>query len=201
MRTAVGVWRRRHSPLCRPTDLVEAWVAFAAVLLIAVAAPAVGWICGSLTGESLHRSVRIQHEQRHPATAVVVRAAPSPAAVPDPEISSERAAHTRVVANWTAYDGSRHTGTVLMTERSPRPGDRFRIWTDAQGRSVQRPLDSATASAHAALAGLGAGAATAGLVEGGRRLVVWRLTQRRYARLDEAWAEVGPDWGRTGAGS
>jgi hypothetical protein len=50
------------------------------------------------------------------------------------------------------------------------------------------------------LLGIGAAAAAAGLVEGGRRAFVWRLTRRRYARLDRAWADVGPDWGRTGAG-
>ncbi|MET9508519.1 hypothetical protein ABZX62_08565 [Streptomyces flavidovirens] len=201
MRTAVAVWRRRHSPLCRTTDLVEAWVTFAVALLITFAAPAAGWLCGTLTHAALRESVRVQHEQRHRTTAFVVRAAPEPTVIPDPEISTERATHTRVVANWTAYDGTRHTGTVTTTQRVARPGDRFEVWTDERGRVVSRPMDDATASTHAAIAGIGAGAATAALFEGGRRLVVWRLTLRRYARLDQAWAKAGPDWGRTGAGS
>jgi hypothetical protein len=41
----------------------------------------------------------------------------------------------------------------------------------------------------------------AGLVECGRRLVLWRMVRRRYARLDRAWEQAGPDWGLTGAGS
>lgn len=201
MRTAVAVWRRRRSPLCRTTDLVEAWTTFAVILLIALAAPAVGWHCGTLTQAALRESVRVQHEQRHRTTAVVVRAAPEPAVIPDPEISSERSTLTRVVAKWTAYDGTRHTGTVTTTQQVARPGDRFQVWTNKQGQVVAPPLDDATASTHAAIAGIGAAAATAALLEGGRRLVVWRLMLRRYARLDQEWAKAGPDWGRTGAGS
>ncbi|MBT2394552.1 hypothetical protein [Streptomyces sp. ISL-100] len=201
MRTAVAVWRRRHSPLCRTTDLVEAWVTFVVILLITLAAPAVGWLCGTLTRAALQESVRVQHEQRRPTTAVVVRAAPARAMIPDPEVGSEHATRTQVVAKWTAYDGTRHTGTVTTTRRTGRPGDRFQVWTNEQGQVVGRPLDDTTASTHAAIAGIGAAAATAALFEGGRRLVVWRLMLRRYARLDQAWAKAGPDWGRTGAGS
>lgn len=201
MRTATGVWRWRRNPLCRTTDLVEAWVAFATVLLIALVAPAAGWLCGTLTHAALQESVRAQHEQRHRTTALVVRTVPGPAMIPDPEIASERATHTRVVANWTAYDGSRHTGTVITIQRAVGPGDRFRMWTDEQGRAVGRPMDDVTASTHAVIAGVGAAAVTTALFEGGRRLVVWRLMLRRYTLLDRAWAEAGPDWGRTGAGS
>ncbi|MGX1882894.1 Rv1733c family protein [Streptomyces sp. NPDC055287] len=201
MRTAVGVWRRRHSPLCRRTDLVEAYVAFAVVLLIALVAPAAGWLCGTLTHEALRESARVQHEQRHRTTALVVRTAPEPAMVSDPEVSSERAGRARVVARWTAHDGTRHTGTVTTGQRIARPGDRFEVWTNEQGQVVTRPMDDATASTHAAIAGIGAAAATAALFESGRRLIVWRLMLRRYDRLDQAWAKAGPDWGRTGAGS
>ncbi|WP_093802367.1 hypothetical protein [Streptomyces sp. Wb2n-11] len=201
MRAAAGVWRWRGNPLCRTTDLVEAWVAFATVLLIVFAAPAAGWLCGTLTHAALRESVRVQHEQRHRTTALVVRAAPGPAVIADPEVSSERAAHTRVVANWKAPDGSRRTGTVSTSPRAAQPGDRFPVWTDEQGEVVGRPMDGVTASTHATLAGIGAAAATAAFLEGGRRLFVWRLVLRRYTRLDRAWAEAGPDWGRTGTGS
>ncbi|GAA2529715.1 hypothetical protein GCM10010398_13330 [Streptomyces fimbriatus] len=83
----------------------------------------------------------------------------------------------------------------------PRPGDRFGIWTDGQGRVAARPLDSATATTHAVLAGFAAALVAAALAEGGRRLIVWRMVRRRYARWDRAWGRAGPDWGRTGTGN
>ncbi|MCZ9341509.1 hypothetical protein NGM37_27480, partial [Streptomyces sp. TRM76130] len=61
--------------------------------------------------------------------------------------------------------------------------------------------DAATAATHAVLAGTGAALATAALAEGARRLVVWRMVRRRYARWDREWDRAGPDWGRTGTGS
>ncbi len=76
-------------------------------------------------------------------------------------------------ASWTAPDGSSHQGTVPAAEEPPRPGDRFRIWTDARGRLVGQPLDPSAAVFHAGT----------------------------YIRLDRAWAAAGPDWGRAGAGS
>ncbi len=83
----------------------------------------------------------------------------------------------------------------------PRPGDTFRIWTDGHGDRVARPLDPGTATAHAVLAGAGAALLAAGLFEGGRRLVLRRMLLRRYACWGREWGRVGPDWGRTGAGS
>ena len=202
VRTAAGVWRWRRNPLRRATDLFEAWLALVAAVLLVTAAPAVGWLCGSLTDDSLRQSVRIQRQQRHPVTATVLRPAeePRPAAY-DPEGVAAREKRRPVVAKWTAVDGSRHTGTVSTVLRTARAGDTFTIWTDRTGRIVSRPMDAATARVHAVLAGIAAALSAAGLVEGARRLVLWRLVRRRHARLDRAWAAAGPDWGRTGAGS
>ncbi|MFG2295787.1 hypothetical protein [Streptomyces sp. NPDC048603] len=108
---------------------------------------------------------------------------------------------TRVLAAWTAPDGSTHQGAVPAAEEPPRPGDRFRMWTDSGGRPVARPLDPSAAALHAGLAGLAAALAVAALVETVRRMVIRRLVHRRYQLLDRAWAAVGPDWGRAGAGS
>lgn len=201
MRALVGLWRWRHNPLRRKTDLVEAWVACAAVLLIVVAAPLAGLAIGGLSQDALLQSVREQREVRHEVTGTVVKKVSGPPVDPDPETASARDRHSRVLARWTAPDGTAHSGTVLADLRSPDPGDRFPLWTDEQGQVVGRPLDGATASTHAALAGFGAAVAVAGLVEGTRRLVVWRIVLRRYDRWDQAWDKAGPDWGRTGTGS
>ncbi|MEU6762234.1 hypothetical protein ABZ916_06885 [Streptomyces sp. NPDC046853] len=201
MRALVGLWRWRHNPLRRKTDLVEAWVACAALLLIVLAAPLAGFAVGGLSKDALQESVRQQREVRHEVAGTVIKKISRPPVDPDPETSSARDRHSRVLAQWTAPDGTAHSGTVLADLRSPDPGDRFKLWTDEHGQVVGRPLDDATASTHAALAGFGVAAAVAGLVEGTRRLVVWRIVLRRYDRWDQAWDKAGPDWGRTGTGS
>ncbi|MFR0354503.1 Rv1733c family protein [Streptomyces sediminimaris] len=201
MRTISGLWRWRHNPLRRTSDLVEAWLALVALLLIVVAAPVVGSLVGGLAQGALQRSVRDQRAARHLVTATVVRKLDRSALDTDPEATSAGDLRSRVFAGWTAPDGSGHHGAVLADLKSPHRGDHFRIWTDRHGRLVARPLDPATATTHAVLAGFGAAMLAAGAVEGGRRLIVRRMVRRRYARLDQAWDKAGPDWGRTGAGS
>ncbi|MEV5313864.1 MULTISPECIES: hypothetical protein [unclassified Streptomyces] len=200
MRALSGLWRWRHNPLRRATDLAEAWLALTALLLVLLVAPLIGVLVGSAAQESLQRSAREQRQSRHQVTATVLRRLERGALAADPETAT-RDTRTRVLADWTAPDGSSHHGAVMAQLKSAEPGDRFRLWTDPLGRPVSRPLDPATATSHAALAGVGVALLAAGLVECGRRLVLWRMVRRRYARLDRAWEQAGPDWGRTGAGS
>ncbi|WP_046778051.1 hypothetical protein [Streptomyces yangpuensis] len=200
MRTAMGVWRWRHNPLRRPTDLFEAWVAFAALVCVVVVAPAVGWVAGLRVDGTLQQAVHAQRQERHLVPAVVVRPAPDTEPSEDPAAQRTAPRRTQIVASWTAPDGSSHEGTVPAAEEPPHPGDRFRIWTDARGRLVGRPLDPSAAAFHAGAAGLAAAAGVAVLAVTVRRLVVRRLMHRRYIRLDRAWAAAGPDWGRAGAG-
>ncbi|MBP2363002.1 MULTISPECIES: Rv1733c family protein [Streptomyces] len=203
MRAVLGIRRWRRNPLCRPTDRHEAWVALVALLLMLVAAPTLGRLCGTLTDDALQRTVRAQHAQRHLTTAVVIREDSGvPRFAHDPESAvAEDTTRTSVVARWKAPDGTDRTGRVATASRVTAPGARIRIWTDETGRAALRPMDASTAHTHAVLAGVGVTLLAAGLVESARRLVVWRMMQRRYTRLAEAWAETGPDWGRTGTGS
>ncbi|MEU6819625.1 hypothetical protein ABZ921_03275 [Streptomyces atriruber] len=201
MRAIVGLWRWRHNPLRRGTDLVEAWLALAALLLIIVGVPVVGVFTASLSRDALLASVQQQREDRHAITGTVLRKVGSSPIDPDPETSSARDAHSRVLARWKAPDHTDHYGVVLSDLKSPDPGDHFRLWTDEHGRVVGRPLDGATATTHAVLAGFGVAAASVGLIEGSRRLILWRMVRGRHARLDRAWEKAGPDWGRTGTGS
>ncbi|MGA6221030.1 hypothetical protein ACPESV_11970 [Streptomyces umbrinus] len=201
MRAIRGLWRWRHNPLRRTTDLAEAWLALGALLLILGAAPLAGVLIGGLAQDALQQSVREQRLDRHPVVATVVKKADRTPLDPDPETSSGRDSHTRVIADWKAPDGTTQRDTVMAALNSPQRGDHFTVWTDLHGRVVGRPLDTATAATHAVLAGFGTAVACAGLVEGSRRLVVWRMVRRRYDRLDQAWSQAGPDWGRTGTGS
>ncbi|MEU6486537.1 hypothetical protein [Streptomyces sp. NPDC046887] len=198
----VGLRRWRHNPLRRPTDLAEAWVALAALLLIVFAAPAAGWAAGTLTGASLAETARLQHQHHHLTTAHVLGSGPGEASAGDPDAPLARQPRLSVKAYWKAPDGDRITGTLP----APRPdardeGDTFPLWTDREGRPVARALDADGVREQAVLAGIGTALVAAGLVEGARRLVVWRMVRRRYAWLDREWAGTGPDWGRAGAGS
>ncbi|GAA3879907.1 hypothetical protein GCM10023084_36020 [Streptomyces lacrimifluminis] len=201
MRAIGGLWRWRHNPLRRATDLAEAWVALAALLLMLLVAPLIGVLVGGAAQDALQQAVREQREVRHLVTATVVKKLARSPLEPDPESVSPRAARSRVEADWTGPDGTQRHGKVMASLKSPHPGDHFTLWTDEQGRIAARPLDTATATTHAVLAGLGASVLSAGFVEGGRRLILWRMVRRRYARWDQAWDRAGPDWGRTGTGS
>ncbi|MFE2377739.1 hypothetical protein [Streptomyces sp. NPDC059398] len=202
MRAAAGVWRWRRNPLRRGTDLAEAWVALVALFLIAVAAPLAGWVCGSLTDSALQDTARVQRRHRHPTTATVVRALPERSVVAaNPDGISDAVPRGRAAAVWSGVDGSRQSGVLSTFKGGNLPGDRLLVWTDDRGHLVSRPMKPRTVRARAVLAGFGSAAATAGLIVVGRRLVVWRLVRRRYVRLDRAWSEAGPEWGRTGTGS
>ncbi|MFE4664427.1 hypothetical protein ACFRI7_12345 [Streptomyces sp. NPDC056716] len=200
MRAIKGLWSWRHNPLCRKTDLVESWVALAALLLIVVAAPVLGVLAGLTAQDALDRSVHEQRSSRLQVTATVVRELDRGVLDIDPEAAAQDT-RSRVLADWTAPDGSEHRGPVLAQLTSPQAGDRFTIWTDLSGHAVAPPLDPATATTHAVLAGLGAALVVAGLAEGSRRLIVRRLVTLRHAHWDRAWDRAGPDWGRTGTGS
>ncbi|MFI8521952.1 hypothetical protein ACIGEZ_29680 [Streptomyces sp. NPDC085481] len=201
MRAATGLWRWRHNPLRRTTDLVEAWVAFAAAVLLCLAVPLAGWAAGVSANTTLQQAVRIQQQERTPTTATVLRTAERAPAEPGADRSGEERLRPAVVARWTAPDGTPRTGTVTTTRAQADPGDRFPLWTDRTGRAVTPPMHPETARVHALIAGITVALVVGVLVEVTRRLVVQRLVQRRYARLDRAWAQVGPDWGRTGTGS
>ncbi|MGW0599414.1 Rv1733c family protein [Streptomyces sp. NPDC002776] len=202
MRAISGLWRWRHNPLRRATDLAEAWVALCALLLLLVLAPVAGVLVGALAQEALRESVREQRASRHQVTATVTGTLGGSPLDADPETAaSGREVRTRVLADWTAPDGTERHGAATTRIDDPRPGDRFPLWTDRQGRVAARPLDSATATTHAVLAGFGAALLVIGAVESSRRLIVRRMVRRRYARWDQAWDRAGPDWGRTGAGS
>ncbi|MEU7147959.1 hypothetical protein [Streptomyces sp. NPDC045470] len=200
VRVIAGLWRWRRNPLRRTTDLLEAWVALAAFLVLVLGGGFAGLAAGSAAHDALQRSVRAQAQQRHQIWATADRAAPRPSAATDPEAAAGRETHRRVAARWTAPDGSEHSGPVAAPG-PVRAGERFLIWTDARGRVVARPLDPSTARAHAVLAGLGAAAVTGAVAAGGRELVTRRMLNRRYRRWEREWERVGQDWGRAGAGS
>lgn len=139
LRAFGGLWRWRHNPLRRTTDLVEAWLAFAALLLIFVAAPLIGAVVGTTAQGALQQAVRDQMQTRYRVTATVVKKVDGSPLDPDPETATNRDRQSRVVADWTGPDGTDRHGTVMANLKIPKPGDHFTLWTDRQGRIVGRP--------------------------------------------------------------
>ncbi|MEU4213170.1 hypothetical protein AB0F13_24800 [Streptomyces sp. NPDC026206] len=200
MRATTFVWRWRRNPLRRRSDVLEAWAGAAAVLLMLVVGPALGWVTGSLAHEALRETVHEQHRHRHLVSAIALRSVSGGSDGTDHESTAGREDYRRVLARWQA-PGDRARTALVAVRQPARPGERFALWTDDRGQVAGRPMDGATATVHAVLAGLGTAAAVAGLLEGARRLVVWRLTQRRYAQWDRAWERAAHTWGRADAGS
>ena len=198
MRSIVGLWRWRGNPLCRRSDRREAWLALCAVVLIVVITPAVAWLGASAAHSALSQNAHEQQRGRHQVWATAESVETRAPLDTDPETAAHDPERQRVVAHWAAPDGSSRKSTV-STKQQVQPGERFRVWTDAEGRVVKNPMSSGTIASYAALAGLAAGAGAAGAMEAGRRLSVRQLLRRRYARWDSEWARIGPDWGRTGS--
>ncbi|GEB48312.1 MULTISPECIES: hypothetical protein [Streptomyces] len=200
MRTIVGLWRWRGNPLCRRTDRGEAWLTLWATVLIVVGAPLAGLLTAQATHETLLRSAQEQQRERQRVWATAERVAVRPSFDnSDPESVSRRPTRARVTARWTAPDGRQHSATFTVRHHV-RQGGRIPVWIDRAGRLTSRPMSTRGASSHALLAGAAVGACAGGGLEVARRLGVRLLLRRRYARWDEEWARIGPDWGRAGTG-
>ncbi|WP_212765072.1 hypothetical protein [Streptomyces sp. I05A-00742] len=193
-------WRWRPNPLRRPTDVLESWIGVAALVLMLVVGPLAGLLAGSSAHAVLRQTAREQRSHRHLVSAVALHAQPVKGVTGDREGAAGRDGYHRILARWTCPDGSSRTGLVPLRGVGV-PGRRFPLWTDDRGRIAGRPMDDATAAVHASLAGAGAAAGAAGAVQGLRRLVLWRITRRRYERWDRAWERAGQTWGRADAGS
>lgn len=197
-------WRWRRNPLRRRSDVVEAWLGvFTALLLCTV--PLVGWWAGQSVDRSLQQVVRTQRAERSLVPATVVRSPAGPSATTAPGAPRATAAIAGVdprhgdELHWIAPDHSSHGGKVPVGLEVWH-GDQMLLWTDRAGVLVPPPMDNATASTHAVLAGVATGSAAGGLVVIWRQLLMWRLMRRRMDSWEREWARVGQDWGRAGAG-
>lgn len=199
MGSKVRLWRWRRNPLRRASDLAEAWISLVTVVLVLCAVPAAGWFTGQAVNRALQRTVRHQSAERALVPAALVTAAPRAAAGTDTESGQAHGHRRPAVLSWTAPDGSARSGTVRVENQEHVDG-LLHIWTDRGGRPVDPPLDRATATAHAALAGLGAAAAAGASLLAVRQLLFRRLMRRRLLEWEREWTRAGQDWGRAGAG-
>ena len=116
MRTRV-LSRRRRGPLCRRSDVVEAWTAVAVSVLLCLTVPLAGLLTTRWAYEDARAAADEQRADRHRVRAEVSER-PSKAHSPT---ESERRHASRATVRWTDPDGRRFTGPATYAHPS-KPG-------------------------------------------------------------------------------
>jgi hypothetical protein len=177
---------RDQNPLRRRSDVLEAWLLPAVVLVFLVLCPLVAALAGLWVRADNSATVQAQRSW-HPVHAVLLRAAPGP--------TFHNNANTWTVwepARWTV-DGRQHIGNIPVAAGTPA-GSRQIVWLDSRGR-VHAPAQTparlgAEADAAMLIAVVGL-AIVLGIFKRAARLL---LDRRRLAGWEAGWLAVGPVW-------
>jgi hypothetical protein len=178
---------RDPNPLRRRSDIIEAWLAPAAIVVFLILSPLVAGLAA--TGVRAD-DLAAQHAQQswHPVPAVLLRAAPGPQ-------FSDNGANTWTEwapARWTV--GGRHyTGNIPVPADS-RAGSTQTVWLDSAGHVHVPAMTSPELSGAIGTGILLALAALAVVVAVAARLARCVLDRRRMASWEDAWLSVGPRW-------
>src|SRR5215472_7319153 len=178
---------RGPNPLRRRSDVLEAWLVPAAFVVFLALSPLVAGLAAMGVRAD---NAAAQHVQQswHPASAVLLRAAPGPA-------FSDNGANTWTVwepARWTA-GGRQYTGSIPVAAGS-RAGSSQTAWLDRAGH-VRAPAMTAPELSGAIGTGILLAVAALAVVIGiAYRLAKWALDRRRIASWETAWLSVGPRW-------
>jgi hypothetical protein len=181
-------WRWRRNPLRRRSDLIEAWVLLATLVLTLLGAV----FAGLAAGDAVERSFAERRDRTRAVEAVLT--ADAAHALPAP-VSEDGGGSVWAPVRWTAPDGTGRTGRAEV-EPGYRAGTAVTVWTDAGGRLVSRPPGGAEARFQIVMAGITVGAAGAGLALLGGALVRGRMLRRRLEEWEAEWRRVEPSWRR-----
>ncbi|MDF3293609.1 Rv1733c family protein [Streptomyces silvisoli] len=179
-------WRlmRRHCPLRRGSDVVEACVGLLTVLLAAVFAPLAGVVAAEATSALL-----VHQQQGWHRTAAVLTG--------DAAFTTTGAADTgqaEATVRWSAPDRSTRSAATEVPAGT-KAGTSTTVWIDAKGRLRHPPLGSDDRAALADLAGGCVAIGVCALAAGARRAVVrFELERHRARAWEREWAEVEPRW-------
>lgn len=99
--------RLRRNPLCRRTDLVQAWIGLGLLLAALAATPAAMVLVGDAAHRHYARTARHQAATRHHTTAILLQDARR-----HPEPGSAEARKTRYPAEVRFTDADGHTRTA-----------------------------------------------------------------------------------------
>nr|WP_244218138.1 hypothetical protein [Streptomyces corchorusii] len=182
--------RLRRNPLCRRTDLVQAWTGLGLLLAALAATPAAMVLVGDAAHRHYARTARHQAATRHHTTAILLQDARR-----HPEPGSAEARKTRYPAEVRFTDAHGHTRTATAeVQPALTKGSAVRVWVGADGTITDPPLSPgevrSRAMGSAIIAALGVHATAAAA-----HAAACRVIQRRnLAAWDTAWARTAPRW-------
>lgn len=185
----VRLWRWRRNPLRRRSDLAEAWLVLAAVVLALL----LGALSGLTAAGAVDGSLAERRERTTSVPAVLAEDAAESSASVTQEVGGDGGVWAKV--RWTAPDGTGRTGRAEVDPGSPA-GTVVTVWTDPAGRLVSAPPDGAEARFQTVMAGITVAVAAGGLVLLGGWLARARLQLRRLAEWEAEWRRVEPSWRR-----
>ncbi|GHA15685.1 hypothetical protein AB0B37_15260 [Streptomyces olivaceoviridis] len=182
--------RLRRNPLCRRTDLVQAWIGLGLLLAALAATPAAMVLVGDAAHRHYARTARHQAATRHHTTAILLQDARR-----HPEPGSAEARKTRYPAEVRFTDAHGHTRTATAEVRPAlAKGSAVRVWVGTDGTLTDPPLSPSEirsrAMGSALIATLGVHV-TAAAAYGAACRVIQR---RNLAAWDTAWARTAPRW-------
>ncbi|MFI1422219.1 hypothetical protein ACH4VX_30470 [Streptomyces sp. NPDC020731] len=181
----VRLWRWRSNPLRRRSDLAEAWLVLATLLLALL----LGVFSGLTAAAAVDGSLAERRERATPVPAVLAEDAAGLSA----SVTQDGDGGVWAKVRWTAADGTGRTGRAEVDPGSPA-GTGVTVWTDPAGRLVPAPPDGAEARFQSVMAGVTVAVAAGGLVLLGGWLVRARLQLRRMAEWEAEWRRVEPSW-------
>ena len=178
---------RDRNPLRRRSDVLEAWLLPAAVVVFLVLCPLVAVLAG-LWVHADNAAVQRGQQSWHTVPAVLLRAAPGPQ-------FTDQGANTWTTwepARWTV-NGRQHTGSIPVAAGS-LAGSTQTVWLDGRGQVRVPPQSQARLSETVDAAMLIAVTGVAVVVGALMLLGRWFLDRRRLASWEAAWLSVGPRW-------
>jgi hypothetical protein len=187
LRRLVRMWRPDGNPLRRTADRVEAAVVVVLIATFLCGAPLAALTAGHAAATSGFRAEQAQAGW-HRVSAVLLRNAPAsvnPMFLP--------VLHPRVLARWSAPDGTSRIGRVDAPVGAAA-GKTVAVWINGSGRPAPPPLRRSDVVEGIILAALLAAGAVAAVLAALGYAVRWALDRRRLAAWDARWAVTGPQW-------
>jgi len=186
----VLLWRWRHNPLRRRTDLAQAWIALGLFLAVLAATPPATFLVGDTAYRHYRETARHQSATRHDTPAILVHDAPR-----HPEPGSDEAKQALYPVTVRFTDPQNHVRTA-KTDVAPAltAGSTVRVWVDAEGQITDAPLNTDQVRSRAMGYAILAAMAVPVLGTAGYAYAHRRLERHHLAQWDTAWARVAPRW-------